>query len=83
MIEFAYTPSSFTIPADTDVSVTLTNSGVTPHNFTIDNPSVVSDDVQAGQSTALTLNLPAGTYEFYCSIPGHRELGMVGTLTVQ
>lgn len=25
----------------------------------------------------------AGTYDFYCTVPGHKEAGMVGTLTVQ
>jgi uncharacterized cupredoxin-like copper-binding protein len=24
----------------------------------------------------------AGTYQFYCAEPGHKEAGMVGTLTV-
>ena len=32
---------------------------------------------------ALTATLKAGTYAFYCSVPGHRQAGMVGTLKVQ
>jgi uncharacterized cupredoxin-like copper-binding protein len=30
----------------------------------------------------LTLNLKPGTYTFYCSVPGHRQSGMEGTLHV-
>jgi uncharacterized cupredoxin-like copper-binding protein len=36
-----------------------------------------------GGSKTLTVTLKAGTYKFYCSVPGHRQAGMEGTLTVQ
>ena len=35
-----------------------------------------------GGSKTLTVTLKAGTYKFYCSVPGHRQAGMLGTLTV-
>ena len=37
----------------------------------------------SGDTETLTLNLPAGTYTFYCNVPGHRAAGMEGTLTVE
>ena len=83
MIDIAFNPTEVTIPADTDVTVNLPNKGVLPHNFNIDEVNVHSGDVPGGGSTALTLNLPAGTYEYYCNIPGHAESGMVGELIVQ
>jgi uncharacterized cupredoxin-like copper-binding protein len=40
-------------------------------------------EVQPGQSGSKSFTLPAGTYEVYCSQPGHEAAGMKGTLTVQ
>jgi plastocyanin len=33
-------------------------------------------------TTRVTVNLKKGTYHFYCSVPGHEDAGMSGTLTV-
>jgi plastocyanin len=38
--------------------------------------------VGAGQSSTLTLKLKPGTYTYYCPVPGHRQAGMVGRITV-
>jgi uncharacterized cupredoxin-like copper-binding protein len=38
---------------------------------------------EAGKETTLDLNLPAGSYMFICTVAGHKELGMQGTITVQ
>jgi plastocyanin len=82
-LDISFSETEITIPADTDVTFTFTNNGVLPHNFTIDDPQVFSGDLTGGQSSDVVVNLPAGTYEYYCSIPGHKEAGMVGTLTVE
>ena len=41
-----------------------------------------TDLVSSGTANA-TVNLTAGTYTFYCTVPGHKEAGMEGTLTVK
>jgi uncharacterized cupredoxin-like copper-binding protein len=82
MVELAFKPDAFEIPANTDVTINLTNSGNLPHNFSIPTEDV-SVDLAAGESTTFVLNLPAGTYDFDCAVPGHKDAGMVGKLTVK
>jgi glucose/arabinose dehydrogenase/plastocyanin len=82
MVDIAFDPTELTIPADTPATVSLPNNGAALHNFSIDELSV-SVDVEPGQSGQAEVNGPAGTYEYYCNVPGHREAGMVGTLTIQ
>jgi uncharacterized cupredoxin-like copper-binding protein len=76
-----FEPKEITIPADSDVTVSLPNEGVTLHNFSIDALNI-SVDIQPGATEETVINAPAGTYEFYCNVPGHKAAGMVGTLTV-
>ena len=39
-------------------------------------------EASSGGSAELKVTLKPGKYTFYCDIPGHREAGMEGTLTV-
>jgi plastocyanin len=66
------------------VTITMTNMSPLEHNVTVAKGSTVlgaTPTFQGGTKT-LTLNLKPGTYTFYCSVPGHRQAGMEGTLTV-
>src|SRR5215218_3504454 len=76
-----FEPSEATIPANTDVTVNLPNEGAAPHNFSIDALGI-DVDIAPGATEQVVINAPAGEYEFYCNVPGHKEAGMVGTLTV-
>jgi uncharacterized cupredoxin-like copper-binding protein len=82
LLDIRFDPKDVTIPANTDVTFTLTNNGVAPHNFSIDQLHI-DQDVQPGETKTVTVNAPAGTYQFYCNVPGHKEAGMIGTLTVK
>jgi uncharacterized cupredoxin-like copper-binding protein len=66
------------------VDVQVTNDGKTIHNLVIKGPGVdkSTKNLDAGAQGSLQVQLKAGMYELYCSIPGHKELGMDAKLTV-
>jgi plastocyanin len=70
------------------VTIDFTNMAPLQHNVTVESGSGSGNVLGAtptfsGGSKSLTLNLKAGTYTFFCSVPGHRMAGMQGTLKVQ
>jgi plastocyanin len=80
-----FTKPSLTAKAG-KVTIQFTNGSPIGHNITIQQGTSGSvlgatPTFQGGTKT-LSLTLKAGTYTFYCSVPGHRAGGMQGTLTV-
>jgi plastocyanin len=68
------------------VTIDFTNKSPVAHDVTIASSSgavVGATPIFEGGSKTLAVNLKAGTYKFYCSVPGHRQAGMEGTLTVK
>lgn len=66
------------------VTVTLANSSPLEHNLTIAQGGTVlgATPTFTGGAKSVTVKLKPGKYVFYCSVPGHRQAGMEGTLTV-
>jgi uncharacterized cupredoxin-like copper-binding protein len=67
------------------VTVKLTNDSAVAHNVTIAQGSKTLGATKtiAKSTDALELQLTPGDYVFFCSVPGHRQAGMQGTLSVQ
>ena len=78
--EFAFDPAAIEVSAGAEATITLTNKGTVEHDITVDALSV-KIYATPGQTVSGTVTAAAGSYEFYCSIPGHKQAGMVGTLT--
>ena len=78
MVENAFDPADLTVAAGAELSVS--NDGEAVHNITIEGTSI-DEDVEAGQSTTITIDAEAGEYAMFCEF--HREAGMEGTVTVQ
>jgi plastocyanin len=81
-----FTKSSLTAKAG-KVSIDFSNTSSIGHNLTIQRgstgPNVGATPTFTGGSKVLKLDLKPGTYTFYCSVPGHRQGGMHGTLVVK
>ena len=79
---FEFDPDEITVTAGEDVAILLTSDDVL-HDLTIDEIDV---HVSAGRGETAEGGLRAeepGEYTFYCTVTGHREGGMEGTLVVE
>lgn len=81
--EFAYNPSTIQAKVGKPLEITFKNSGNYPHDFSIPQMNVQSKVLSPGQQeTLLVTPTKTGTFAFMCTIPGHVEKGMKGTLNV-
>ena len=79
LTEFKITPNEISVPADS--IITIVNDGTVAHDVSVD--GITSDRVDAGGSTILDLTgVEPGTYDMICTVTGHKDSGMTGTITV-
>ena len=87
--DLKFTPATLQAKVGQAVKVTLDNRGVIEHDLTF--PAIPSDKpagslktvAKPGQTTTLEFTpTKSGAYEYVCTIPGHKEAGMKGTMTV-
>jgi len=83
--DLAFEEDSTTAEAG-DVILELTNESQVPHDVRIEGPDGDdlggTDEITGGEASS-NVQLEPGEYTFYCSVPGHREAGMEGTLTAE
>jgi uncharacterized cupredoxin-like copper-binding protein len=83
--EFKFQPTDITAEEGLATFV-VRNTGVIEHNFIIELPSRDAvariPNIEVGKTEQVSVQLAPGSYVTVCTLPGHREAGMVGTLTV-
>ncbi len=84
--QLAYAVSSATAPAGA-LEIDSRNASGTPHDIALEDASGrelgKGEVVSNGGVSSVSLDLRPGRYTFFCSVPGHREGGMEGALTVR
>jgi plastocyanin len=80
----AYDQTELTAKAG-KVTIDFDNPSPIPHNVVIeaDGKELTGFEPIAEGKESESAELKAGSYTFFCSVPGHREAGMEGTLTVE
>ena len=80
----AFSPGSLETSAGT-VTIEMDNPAPIRHSVAIkgNGVEVEGQSVNPGGTSTVSADLETGVYEFYCSVLGHREGGMSGTLTVR
>jgi mono/diheme cytochrome c family protein len=79
--QLAYATQQATAPPG-QLTVEMPNKSTTPHDIVIDGKGR-GEVVQGGGVSKFEATFAAGSYTYYCSVPGHKEAGMEGKLTVK
>ena len=85
--EYSLTPNQVSANVGERITFELHNMGTMAHGLEVELPAgdeEIDGLVNPGDTGELTVTMPsnAGSFEYYCPVPGHKQLGMVGTLTV-
>ena len=84
--DFALAPQDLLVKAGTTVTFKVANHGATAHNLEVEGPegeAELEQDLAPGESGQLEVNFSEpGTYEWYCPVGNHKEMGMSGEITV-
>ena len=86
--EFAFKPNTFSGTVGQKITFKVNNKGTVDHTFVIrsaDGSQVLAKTtIKVGTSATLEFTpTAAGDYKIDCDLPGHKEAGMTGTLTVK
>ncbi len=84
--EYSLYPSEVVLDSPGTYAFRAVNSGSTTHALKIEGQGIeeqITENLSPDESAELIVDFEPGTYEFYCPVGNHRELGMEGTITVR
>ncbi len=81
--QLRFTKKTLTAKAG-EVTIDFTNASSVGHDVTVAKGAtkIRGTPIITKSKATLSVNLKPGSYVFYCSVPGHRQAGMQGTLTI-
>jgi nitrite reductase (NO-forming) len=83
--DFCFEPAEIAAEVGDTVTITLVNdaNNTASHDLKIDEFGVMTDLIGPGEQDTITFVVDkAGNFAYYCTVPGHRQLGMEGSLVV-
>ncbi len=81
---FLFNHTTITVNKGDTVRITFTNIGGVSHNFGIPNFLIRTNTIPAGSSDTIEFIADkSGTFDFDCSVSGHRGRGMLGQVIVE
>ncbi|HEX2015908.1 MAG TPA: c-type cytochrome [Solirubrobacteraceae bacterium] len=81
--QLAYVTNKASAPPGS-LTIKMKNGSSTPHNIALEGAaSAAGPVVQSGGVSSFQVTLKPGTYTYFCQVQGHRQGGMLGTLTVK
>ena len=80
--EFSFEPKEIRLEAGKPATIVLKNTGAVEHDITLDSPAFKVQALPTKTGEAKLTIPTAGTHTYYCSVPGHRQAGMEGPVTV-
>jgi nitrite reductase (NO-forming) len=82
LAEFSVTPAHLSVAAGTDLTLHVTNKGTMPHDLAVEGGSVKVPMLDPGKSADLHIGSVNEAVQAWCTVPGHKESGMVMTIDV-
>jgi nitrite reductase (NO-forming) len=79
--DMGFRPSEITVPSPGRYEIVLNNTGSIPHDIKFPGGEIAV--ANAGETARVAVDIPAAGLPFICSIPGHEQAGMVGTISVE
>lgn len=83
--QFRFSPDRIEVAPGQQVTLRVVNRGASAHDFAVPVLGVETGQIDPGQEKTITFTAPSnpGEYRFVCTVPGHEQLGMHGTLVVR
>ncbi len=80
-VDIAFSPKQLIVPGPGRYIVRLVNIGALPHDITFEDGTIAI--AKAGETKQVSIMVGPNGLKFSCSVPGHKDAGMVGTIVVQ
>lgn len=82
--DYVFSPKEITVKQGAILRVEFKNTGAVAHSWAVPEFDITTPDIDPGGEASVELRpFKTGRFEVVCTVPGHKDLGMVGTLIVE